>query len=292
MKKPNFFIIGAPKCGTTALAQWLGEHPNIYISPVKEPHFYSTDIANRQTTRKEYDRLFRNAGEEHQAVGESSVWYLYSEKAVPNILKEIPEAKFVVCLRNPVEMAYSLHGQHLVANNETLQDFDNAWAAQAKRWQGESVPKLCVDPQLLLYGPACKLGSQLQRLYRRVNADNIHLVFLDDMKTDARMVYCGVLEFLGIPDDGKGTFPVVNPASERLSPALAMVIKAMNLACKKAGLPRLGTGIMPLLNRLNRKKSERAGMSDAMRKKLQSYFEEDIKKIEKLTGRSLYHWRK
>ena len=84
MKKPNFFIIGAPKCGTTSLASWVSEHPSVYMSPLKEPDYFHAN--EKIGSLKEYEQLFEGAGPEHITVGEASVRYLYSQVAVPNIL--------------------------------------------------------------------------------------------------------------------------------------------------------------------------------------------------------------
>jgi hypothetical protein len=110
LRKPNFFIIGAAKCGTTSLSVWLGGHPQIFMSSMKEPHFFNNDDRQAIRTLDDYEALFWSATEEHIAIGEASVWYLSSADAVPAILQYQPEAKFIVMLRNPVEMAPALHG--------------------------------------------------------------------------------------------------------------------------------------------------------------------------------------
>jgi hypothetical protein len=86
LRKPTFFIIGAPKCGTTSLAAWLGTHPDAFMSPTKEPDFFNTDDRQGVTSLSEYEELFREARNNHIAVGEASVWYLSSSHAVHNIL--------------------------------------------------------------------------------------------------------------------------------------------------------------------------------------------------------------
>lgn len=290
-KRTNFFILGAPKCGTTALAQWLGEHPDVFISPVKEPHFYSTDLKNRQArTRTEYDRLFKKVQAVHKAVGEASVWYLYSWDAVPNILAENPDAKFIVCLRNPVDMAWSLHGQQLVASNEDIGDFERAWHAQSARAEGRDVPSSCVDSRLLHYGAACKLGEQLERLYKHCSVDQVHPIFLDEIKADTSAVYRDTLTFLGLEDDGRDSFPVVNAASQRRWPMLARAVKKAGRFKRRLGVPRLGTGVMPLFDRINRKNSDRRAMSAETRTMLIDYFQEDITLLQSLISRDLGDW--
>ena len=146
MKKPNFFIIGAPKCGTTSLAAWLAEHPNIYMSPIKEPHFFCSDfnvviIPNEA----EYYRLFKKAGDQHMAVGEASTSYLYSQVAVPRIERELPGAKYIVMVRNPVEMAYSLHEEFVFLGAEHIHDFEMAWRLSPKRRAGRIVSRWCSE---------------------------------------------------------------------------------------------------------------------------------------------------
>jgi hypothetical protein len=92
--KPNFLILGAPKCGTTSLATWLADHPNVYFSPIKEPGFFSTDVGNQLVKNPEvYARLFDGAGPEHLAVGEASTSYLISKVAVPTIEAQIPGSR-------------------------------------------------------------------------------------------------------------------------------------------------------------------------------------------------------
>ena len=108
MRKPNFFIIGAPKCGTTSVYSWLKDHPYIFMPDFKEPHhFYSP--YGEPIKREKYENLFMDADMEHFAVGEASVWYLFSGKAIDRILEYEASAKFIVLIRNPIEMAPSLH---------------------------------------------------------------------------------------------------------------------------------------------------------------------------------------
>ena len=90
-RRPDFFILGAPKCGTTALSEYLRRHPRVFVSRPKEPHYFCADFdyyyAPGQRTEEHYLRLFAEADEGHLAVGEASVWYLYSEDAARNIAR-------------------------------------------------------------------------------------------------------------------------------------------------------------------------------------------------------------
>ena len=133
MKEPNFFILGAPKCGTTALAQYLSDHPKVFMTDPKEPHHFNTDQNYGDFKDAErYRKLFQDAGPEHQCVGEASVWYLYSKDAVANIEATIGAPRYIAMLRNPVEMAASLHEQLVYSGNENITSFEKAWAAQER----------------------------------------------------------------------------------------------------------------------------------------------------------------
>jgi hypothetical protein len=140
--KPNFFIIGAPKSGTTSLANYLSAHPEVHFSDPKEPKYFHSDFHPEHRYALDeggYLGCF-DPGEMSRcsAVGEGTVWYLYSEVAVSRILEFNPEARLIAMLRNPVDLAYSLHSQLLYGGHENLESFEEAWRAQEDRAQGRS----------------------------------------------------------------------------------------------------------------------------------------------------------
>jgi hypothetical protein len=89
VKRPNFFIVGAPKCGTTSLSEYLRSHPNVFMSSPKEPHFFATDLYPRNPEGIDsvaaYLQLFTDARDQHQVVGEASASYMFSDAAIPAI---------------------------------------------------------------------------------------------------------------------------------------------------------------------------------------------------------------
>jgi len=291
--KPNFFIIGAPKCGTTSLAYWLKQHPNVYMSDIKEPHYYSNDINNRQVCdEKEYRMLFYDARPEHKAIGEASVWYLYSEVAVDNILKDVPDARFIVCVRNPVEMTYSLHNQQLKVMNENVADIGVAWNMQDKRSNGKNIPKLCIDGKLLLYGKICKLGQQISRLYEKVAVDKVRVILLDDMKKNPEKVYEDTLSFLGINGGLSIDYAVKNEASSRRLVWISRALKYYSIKRKILGIPRIGSGLMKWINDANVRPKNIEEKSYRINKKLVKYYCGDINELGKILGRDLSYWIK
>ena len=290
MKKPNFFIIGAPKCGTTSLAAWLAEHPQIYMTPVKEPHHFNTDHKHVMVEdRRDYERLFEKSNDQHVAVGEASVWYLYSQEAVSNIESYVTNAKYVVCLRNPIEMVYSLHEQLIVAGYENEQDFNVAWFLQNDRMHGKSLPALCRESGFLKYGAVCSLGAQLERLYTRVPQERVHPLLLDDIRHDPRAAYLRVLGFLNIEDDGRSEFSVMNPAKMLRTPRLLKAVRLLGDLKRTLGL-RHSFGVLNAISRKNIRYRARAPMPIAMVRVLEDYFREDVHKLGQLIDRDLSHW--
>jgi len=297
VKKPNFFIIGAPKCGTTSLAAWLSEHPNIYMSPLKEPHFYNTDLGNCKLTRREYELLFHGATDKHKAVGEASTSYLFSRVAVPRIEKELPGSRYIVMIRNPVDMAYSFHEELVTLGYEHIKDFAKAWQLSEERAKGRAVTQWCHEPKLLDYKSVCRLGEQLERLFKIVPRERVLVLVLDDVKENPRREYLKVLNFLGVSDDGRTEFPVYNPAKERRWPWLRRAVLAMGRASrsvKKAlGIPTVrGTGILNRIDKLNIRYRPRPPMPPELRAEITEYFRDDVLLLSRLLDRDFSTWLK
>lgn len=290
MKKPNFFIIGAPKCGTSALAHWLAQHPDVFFSPIKEPHFFNTDSLTRTETLSRYESLFSSASPECQAVGEGSTRYLYSRAAVPNILEYSPSARFIVCLRNPLEMAPALHGERLSQGCETEASFDTAWRLQPKRAQGRCVPAtVASDPSMVLYGEFCQLGQQLQRLYSIVPKERTHTVLLDDIRTTPDVEYDRILEFLGLSKEQDVDFAPVNTSKRTKSAALAVAAYRLASIKRRTGIKK-SFGIAEALRALNISRGAREAIGAELDEELRKYFEPDIELLSRLIGRDLSVW--
>ncbi len=164
--KPNFFIVGAPKCGTTALYEYLRPHPNIFMPELKEPHFFAKDLGTypRIKTLEDYTGLFAGSTPEHLRVGEASVYYLRSSVAIANIHGFNPDARIIAMFRNPVDMVYSLHSQLLYWSEEIEPDFETAWRLQERRSQGLQLPPHSRGSFLLQYAQVGRFGTQTDRL--------------------------------------------------------------------------------------------------------------------------------
>lgn len=292
MKKPNFFILGAPKCGTTSLAAWLSGHPKIFVCPIKEPHYFNFDYGLRRTkTLNDYERLFKTADNQHLAVGEASVRYLYSRCAVPNILQYNPDAKFIVLIRDPVEMAYSLHAQSLYNGSENVLDFERAWEIQAVRMYGKFIPRGCPDPQLLQYGMTCRVGEQLRLLFNYVPKDRVLILALHHLQNNPRASYLKTLGFLGVDDDERLEFPVFNSSKKRRLTALVKSTQLANAILSDIGITNLRIGLTKWLNEKAWSQLERPPLRPSFRAELTAYFLSDVLLLEKLTGYDLSSWK-
>ena len=136
MPKPNFFIVGAPKCGTTAMKYYLRQHPDVFMArPVEINNFIrDVDIGPKQT-EEWYLRHFEEAGAA-RIIGEKSVWHLFSSTAAADIKAFNADARVLIMLRNPVDMIYALHSEFLYGGNDDIREFAQALAAEGDRRQG------------------------------------------------------------------------------------------------------------------------------------------------------------
>lgn len=288
---PNFFILGAPKCGTTALAKWLREHRMVYMPSLKEPHFFNTDMDYRIIKSQDaYLRLFEGAKAEHLAIGEASVFYLYSQLAVRNIESAIASPKYVVMFRNPVDMALSFHEQLYVSGNEHIEDFGVAWGLQEQRSRRMALGRTCRDHRVLLYKDVCALGKQMSSLVRTVDKSRVHVIILDDLRENARCEYQKALEFLEIPDDGRTELSPENTAKKVRSRSMHKMIWAAVHVRRRLPIPPIGIGLLSKLSLANQKKRLRPPLKEELRAELSRTFRDDILLLGDIVNRDLSHW--
>jgi hypothetical protein len=297
VRQPDFFIVGAPKCGTTALSEYLRGHEAVFVSTPKEPHYFCEDFdyyyRPGERSLEHYLRLFDDAGPRHRAVGEASVWYLYSEAAVPAILEFAPFARIIAMVRDPVEMVPSLHSQMRYAMDEDVADVEEAWRLQEARAAGRAIPPSCRVPEFLQYGRACMLGAQVERLMSRVPPEQLRVIVLDDMRDDPRGVYTDTLRFLGVPDDGRTDFPRVNANKVHRAGALArltqrpprVLVKAAEGVKRVTGRERLG--VLQRVRDRNRSVEARTAPSPEFLAELREFYADDVALLGRLLGRDL-----
>jgi hypothetical protein len=302
MRRPNTFIVGAPKCGTTALTEYLRTHPNAFVSSPKEPNYWASDIREADDfglhALDDYLKLFSGADAGQTTLIDASTSYLWSKVALDNILRFDGGAKLIVAVRNPSEIAYAYHMEECFWLHEDVADFETAWRLIEARRKGQHVPKLCPDPQKLDYARIASVGSQLQGMLERVDPRQVHIVLLDDLKRDPRQAYLAMLAFLDLPDDGRVDFPAVNSAKHVTHTWLSRLSlyppPLLRPAFAIARSTLWAFGIYRIRNRLYRAMNEqrsRPPLSAALAAELNAFFASEIDLLERLLGRSLSHWR-
>ena len=241
--KPNFFIVGAPKCGTTALYEYLRGHPNVFMPHAKEPHYFARDLGAYPLikTAEAYAALFAAGEDRHLRVGEASVYYLRSTTALAGIREFDPQARIIAMFRDPVEVVHSLHAQLLYVGEETVQDFERAWRLQARRGRGLDLPPRCRDPFLFQFAQLGQFGSQTQRLLALFPRSQVKLILYEDFAAAPRRLYDEVIEFLGLPHDGRLDFPRINQ-HKRARARLAEGLSQEAAAGTSAGRPAAQAG--------------------------------------------------
>ena len=205
MTLPNFLIIGSPKSGTTSLYHYLNQHPQIYMSPVKEPRFLCLDgeildwcgpgdkkqfIDGSITKFKDYQALFEGVSNEI-AIGEASTWYLYYPRTPEKVKHYIPDVKLIAILRNPAERAYSNYLMNLRLGNESLKDFAQALQAEDQRVENNW-------SQIWFYKRRGYYYKQLKPYFDVFGNDKIKVYLYDDLKSDLNGLLKDIFEFLGV----------------------------------------------------------------------------------------------
>ena len=303
MKRPNFFISGAPRCGTTALYTYLSDHPQIFMSEVKELNYFANDFPNVQKIAfksvDDYHKVFAKADERHLAVGEASPFYLFSRVAFKNMAAYDPGAKVILSLRNPVDFVESYHRLNLSLLREDQPNLEKAWDLQAARRQGKHIPAGARQADLLLYGEVGQFGKYVERLFETFPKDQVKVFLYDDLKADTRAVYEQILTFIGVPSDGRTEFPPVNANFENRSALLARLFHPpqpvyqffmKTISLFGIGFMKQVSVIYNRIERLNTTRTSRPKMAPALRQKLLEHFRPDIARLADLIERDLSAW--
>lgn len=292
---PNFFLIGAPKCGTTALSYYLNQHPDLLFSQPKEPNFFDDEwnYPARTYSWEAYSLCFVHGTGREVTAGEGSTNYLFSRQAVPNILRWMPEARFIVLLRDPVETSYAMYWEQLYNGLETIEDFETAWRAQPARSEGRWIPSSAKDAQdLLQYGARCSYSEQLERLFNHVARERVLILLYDDIKKDADAVYQQALEFLGLRSFHLPTYERINPSKQPRWPALQPILRRGLQLAGKAKRAMGWKKALGLATRITTKHEKRPPLDPTFRAELAAYFREDVARTGELIGRDLSGWAK
>jgi len=301
IKQPNFFIVGAPKCGTTALSEYLRSHPAVFISIPKEPSFFCFDLSGIQyvSDLNDYERLFSGVTPSHTAIGEASPAYLLSECAIEEIFKYNKDSRIIVMLRNPADMLPSYHSQLVFSGFEDQTDFHKAWSMQNDRLHGKNIPKTCREAKALQYAKVPCFGDQLERLYKTFPQNQILILTFEEFIKNTKATYEKVLKFLDLPDDGRSNFPIINPnkgiKSNTLNKLLHKPPKWAITVMNKLSGSRLHDSLIKLhgvIKRSNTSHTSRQPLDSKFRNELINNFRLQVEKTESITGLDLNSWKK
>lgn len=293
-KAPNFFIVGAPKCGTTAMFEYLRVHPDVFMPDFKEPHYFGRDLAFRRHPRvtrlEDYLALFSPA-ENESLRGEASVWYLYSETAAREIKEFCPSAKIIIMLRNPVEMMRSLHSHLLYYGAENITDFVAALDAEARRRFGLDMPDGADLDEQLLYRDLANYAPRVERYLKVFGRDRVHIVLYDDLRSEPIATYQKTLRFLDIDDQFLPRFETVNENKRSRIGFLSSPPYGLVRAAKKVLPQGVRRGLKRSVRRINTVRAPRRSLDPALKRQLQMEFAPAVEGLERLIDSDLQSWK-
>lgn len=262
---------------------YLRRHPSIFMPDQKEPHYFASDLPKFQQVQTEaaYLRLFDEASEEHEAIGEASTWYLYSEQAAEAIHRFRRDARVMVFFRNPVAFVQSLHAQ-FAYNSGQRPDFAASWARTRSR------------NRLLA---SASFGTQFGELRRVIPREQIQVFLLEDIRHDVSAQYQRALRFLSLLDDGRTDFPRYNARKTHRSLGLAKftrdtpkpVERTWETVKKLTGIRNVG--FLDRLRKWNVRPLERKALSFALRSEVYGALSDEIDLLGQQLEIDLSHWK-
>ena len=304
IRKPDFFLVGAPKCGTTAMTHYLATHPDIFMAK-KEMHFFGADL---RFGRSFYRRSPRAYLEEYATrngeirAGEASVWYLFSRAAAAEIREYSPESRIIIMLRQPAEMIYSLYHEFRFDANEHLPTFEAALGAEEDRRAGRRTSRATYFPQGLVYRETARYTEQVRRYFEAFGRERVHVILYDDFAANPAATCHQALRFLGLdPGRLETDFQVINGGDRSVkSRALrAILTEPLVRATAVASRPLVPRPVFAALQnaelwlwRSNTRFEKRPPMRRALRDKLTREFTPEVERLSELLRRDLSHWTK
>jgi hypothetical protein len=298
---PNLFIVGAPKCGTTSLYEYLRQHPQIFFpfdddgySRIKEPNHFCPELEILEkdaiTDRGEYLSLYRGS-EDALWRGDASTNHLFSELAAGNIKHFCPDARIVVMLRPPVDWMRSYHNELLRHQHEDIVDFYAAVAASEDRRNGLRLPPGTSVPKCLDYLEMSRFADQVERYYRVFGRDAVKVVLLEDMVATPEETYREILLFLGVESAFRPEFRIHNE-----TPRHGRLERLVTFFYKRLGVKHVVQLFMPYAARRKflsfiRRTDLANAASDTRDDRLREQCVPDVERLSTLIERDLSHWQ-
>ena len=297
MRKPDFYIVGGYKCGTSLMHQFLRQHSEIFMPEAKEIYHFGSDLTFKypKVTKKEYLEFFVGAKNEKR-IGDATAAYPMSRKAAKEIKQFNSDAKIIIMLRNPVEMIYSLHSEMVYQGYELIKDFSSAINAEDARRLGKNISSYIRCPvENLYYLKVPLFTSQVKRYFDVFGRENVHIIIFDDLKRDTAEEYCKTLQFLGVSGQFQPNFKIVNPNKSVRSEKIRDFLK--NLPPK---YKQFGKAILPFrmlrgkvfrgLLFMNTRYVNRQPLPEKLKKELKMYFRSEVNQLSTLLKCDLTYW--
>ena len=299
--RPNLFIVGAPKCGTTSLYEYLRAHPDVFFpfdekryARTKEPNHFCPELGitdeHSIKDRAEYLDLYRG-GADAAWRGDASVYHLLSATAAERIKQFSPHARILIALRPPVEMMRSYHGELLRHQHEDIADFHAAVDASEDRRKGLRIPARSGVPHCLDYFAISRFAEQVERYLDVFGEASVKVVLLEDLAAEPARTYRDILAFLGVDESFAPTFSVHNERPRRGATERAITFLYQHFGIKQAAqllLPHARRRqLLSLIRRIDRDEIA----ADARDAQLAQACRADVQRLSKLTGRDLGHWQ-
>jgi hypothetical protein len=299
MRLPNFLIIGTGKAGTTSLYHLLRQHPEIFMSPIKEPNFFAFDgerpcfrgpgderTVNRESVVRleDYCELFAGARGE-KVFGEASTRYMEIPQTAARIRARVPEARLVAILRNPTERAFASYLHHRRDGREPCQSFADALQLEEKRTRDH-------------WGFGQYLGGgfyhrQLQAYWDLFPPSQLRIYLYEDFATDARGMLRDLYGFLGVDDRFEADLEVPhNVSGVPRSALLETLLSASPLttAIKSRLPPGLRQRIAAAVRAGRNANLQRPAIPPETRRRLVDAYRDDVLRLQARLGRNLSAW--
>jgi hypothetical protein len=293
---PDFFIVGAPKCGTTAMADYLAQHQELGMAARKETHFLVGDLAPRlalrpgpRLSRDDYMSMFATV-QDRRRLGEASVWYLYSPTAAREIERFCPEAQIIIMLRNPVEMLPSLHSEFVHQVIEPVDDFETALSLDEERIRSGTPTGF--PPHS--YRDAVRYAEQVERYLEVFGRERVHVIIYDDFRDDPLAAFRSTCEFLGVNADFAPEIKVVNPNRRTRSRHLQRLVRKppprLRALLHSVTSQSFRRRTSALLRRLNRTPVPRDPLPAQVAESLRPEVEREVAALGELLDLDLSRW--
>lgn len=257
-QKPNLFIIGAPKCGTTSLANYLNQHSNVGMCKKKEPFYFADEFKelHKVSNIKEYLELYDSDILNKDIVFEGSTHYLMSFKAVDNILKFNPNARFICMVRNPFDLIPSWHDELVYQGHQNL-DFDEALKKAEKMNKNIDKQRGYADRNMMYdYLYVASNGKHIERLSTKIETEQIKFIIFDEFVSNTEKVFDSVCAFLNVEKENID-FKKVNARKYHKYPRILHYWRKFGKIIRKAGIRNTGLGTKIIGLQLEHKKKVR-----------------------------------